>query len=70
MKPKWNQRWNGLIHIYDSVSLKVLTVIVYFVEVMAAIVMFTFVAYEKGGYAGQYRTLINQLLSCLYGGVS
>ena len=55
---------------YDSISLKLLTVFVYFVELMAAIVMFTFVAYEKGGYAGPYRTLINQLLSWLYGGVS
>ena len=55
---------------YDSISLKLLTVLVYFVEVMAAIVMLTFVAYEKGGYAGHYRTLINQLLSCLYAGVS
>ena len=55
---------------YDSLALKVLTVIVYIVEILASIVMLAFVAYETGGYAGHYRTVINQLLSCLYGAVS
>ena len=54
---------------YDSVWLKILTFFVYIVEVMAASIMITFVYYETSGYAGHYRTLINQLLSYFYGGV-
>ena len=37
---------------------------------MASLVMLAFVAFETQGFAGHYRTLINQLLSYLYGGVS
>ena len=55
---------------YDSIWLKLTTILVYCVEVMASIVMVAFVAFEMQGYAGHYRTLINQLLSYLYGGVS
>ena len=54
---------------YDSVWLKILTFFIYIVEVMAASIMITFVYYETSGYAGHYRTLINQLLSYFYGGV-
>jgi hypothetical protein len=55
---------------YDSIWLKLATILVYCVEVMASIVMVAFVAFETQGLAGHYRTLINQLLSYLYGGVS
>ena len=55
---------------YDSIWLKFITILVYGVEVMASIVMVAFVAFETQGFAGHYRTLINQLLSYLYGGVS
>ena len=54
---------------YGSVLLKLITIIVYIIEVISASVMFAFVAYETEGYAGHYRTFINQLLSYLYGGV-
>ena len=54
---------------YDSVWLKILTFFIYIVEVKAASIMITFVYYETSGYAGHYRTLINQLLSYFYGGV-
>ena len=54
---------------YDSVWLKILTFFIYIVEVSAASIMITFVYYETSGYAGHYRTLINQLLSYFYGGV-
>ena len=54
---------------YDSVWLKILTFFIYIVEVTAASIMITFVFYETSGYAGHYRTLINQLLSYFYGGV-
>ena len=54
---------------YDSVWLKILTFFIYIVEVTAALIMITFVYYETSGYAGHYRTLINQLLSYFYGGV-
>ena len=55
---------------YDSIWLKLTTILVYCVEVMASIVMVAFVAFETQGFAGHFRTLINQLLSYLYGGVS
>ena len=55
---------------YDSIWLKLTTILVYGVEVMASIVMVGFVSFETQGLAGHYRTLINQLLSYLYGGVS
>lgn len=54
---------------YDSVWLRILTFLIYIVEVTAASIMITFVYYETSGYAGHYRTLINQLLSYFYGGV-
>ena len=60
---------NEWIDPYDSIWLKISTIFVYIVEVLASIVMLAFVAYETGGLAGHYRTLINQLLSCLYGAV-
>ena len=54
---------------FDSTTLRLLTVIVYFIEVLASIPMLYFVAYETGGSAGHFRTVINQLLSFLYGAV-
>ena len=55
---------------FDSIWLKLLTILVYIVEVIASIVMLAFVAYEAKGLAGHFRTLINHLLSYLYGAVS
>ena len=55
---------------YDSILLKLLTILVYIIEILASVVMFAFVKYETSGLAGHYRTLINQLLSYLYGVVS
>ena len=55
---------------FDSITLKFLTIIVYILEILASIVMMIFVAFERGGYAGHYRTVINQLLSTGYGAVS
>ena len=54
---------------YGSIWLKLITILVYVVEVIASMVMVAFVAFETQGLAGHYRTLINQLLSYLYGGV-
>ena len=55
---------------FDSIWLKILTILVYTVEIIASIVMLAFVVYETQGLAGHFRTLINHLLSYLYGGVS
>ena len=55
---------------YDSFWLKCLTVMVVGVEMSASVIIWAFVVFETRGYAGHYRTAINQLLSCLYGGVS
>ena len=54
---------------FDSTTLRFLTVIIYAIEVLASIPMLYFVAYETGGSAGHFRTVINQLLSFLYGAV-
>ena len=55
---------------FDSVWLKLITILVYFIELVASMIMMAFVEYETKGLFGHYRTLINQLLSHLYGGVS
>ena len=54
---------------FDSIVLKLLTILVYIVEIFASIIMLAFVSFERGGDAGHYRTTINQLLSCGYAGV-
>ena len=66
-KLEFNNEW---IDPYDSIWLKLLTLIIYAIEISESLVMITFVNYETAGYFGHYRTLINQLLSHLYGGVS
>ena len=55
---------------FDSTTLRLLTVIVYIIDVLASIPLLYFVAYETGGCAGHFRTVINQLLSFLYVAVS
>ncbi len=55
---------------YNLISLKLLTIIVYLLELWAATVMLIFVVYETKGLFGHYRTVINQLLSFGYGAVS
>ena len=55
---------------YDSIWLKLVTTIVYLIEILSSVVCICFVVFETKGYAGHYRTLINQLLSYLYGAVS
>ena len=66
-KSEFNNDW---IDPYDSIWLKLLSVIIYAMEIFESFVMVTFVNYETAGLFGHYRTLINQLLSHLYGGVS
>ena len=55
---------------YDSIPLKILASFFYSIEVIAAMIMFSFVHYERSGAAGSYRTVINQLLAYAYGAVS
>ena len=52
---------------YDSIPLKILTSFIYIIEVIAAMIMFSFVHYERSGAAGTHRTVINQLLAYAYG---
>ena len=54
---------------YDSIPLKILASFFYSIEVIAAMIMFSFVYYERIGAAGSYRTEINQLLAYVYGAV-
>jgi hypothetical protein len=58
------QEW---IDPFDSTAMKILTCFFYAIGVLASIPMFAFVVYETGGYAGHFRTVINQLLSFIYG---
>ena len=55
---------------YNSILLKLMTILIYLFEVAASMVMLTFVSYETKGLFGHYRTVINQLLSYAYGAVS
>jgi hypothetical protein len=55
---------------YDSIWLKLITIGVYLVQILSALVNMAFVSFETRGLAGHYRTLINQLLSYLYGAVN
>ena len=66
-KSEFNNDW---IDPYDSIWLKLVSVNIYAMEIFESFVMVTFVNYETAGLFGHYRTLINQLLSHLYGGVS
>ena len=54
---------------FDSIILKLLTVIIYIFEILASAIFLTFAMYETRGYAGHYRTVINQLLSSVYAAV-
>ena len=54
---------------YDSIWLKLITIGVYLVQILSALVNIAFVTFETRGLAGHYRTLVNQLLSYLYGAV-
>ena len=55
---------------YNSIPLKLLTIIIYIIELWASMIMLIFVSYEKKGLFGHYRTVINQLLSYAYASVS
>ena len=61
------EQWNDP---FDSIGLKIVTIIVYAVVIFASLIMLAFVDQETRGFFGHFRTLINQLLSYLYGGVS
>ena len=54
---------------YDSIWLKIISVLSYFIGLIASAVMLAFINYEKR-YHGNFRTVINQLLSNLYAMVS
>ena len=55
---------------YNSIPLKLLTIMIYLIELWASTIMLIFVVYETNGLFGHYRTVINQLLSYGYGAVS
>ena len=58
----------GFVDPYDSIWLKIATIIVYKLEILSSLVIFAFIEFEN--HYGHYRTLINQLLSIMYGVVS
>ena len=54
---------------YDSMWLKVMTILFYFIGLLASAIMLAFINYESGHH-GNFRSVINQLLSNLYAMVS
>ena len=50
---------------YDSVWLKIMTILFYFIGILASVIMLAFINYEKEHH-GNFRSVINQLLSTLY----
>ena len=54
---------------YDSVWLKIMAILFYFVGLFATVIMLAFINYEKEHH-GNFRSVINQLLSNLYAVVS
>ena len=54
---------------YESIWLKIISVLSYFIGLITSVVMLAFINYENGHH-GNFRTVINQLLSNLYAMVS
>ena len=50
---------------YDSVWLKIIAILSYCIGLVTSAIMLAFINYEKGHH-GNFRTVINQLLSNLY----
>ena len=50
---------------YDSVWLKIMTILFYFIGILASVIMLAFIKYETEHH-GNFRSVINQLLSNLY----
>ena len=54
---------------YDSIWLKVIAILSYLICLLASAIMLAFISYENGHH-GNFRTVINQLLSNFYALVS
>ena len=54
---------------YDSIWLKIIAILSYFIGLVSSAIMLAFINYESGHH-GNFRTVINQLLSNLYAMVS
>ena len=54
---------------YDSVWLKVIAILSYCIGLVTSAIMLAFINYEKGHH-GNFRTVINQLLSNMHAMVS
>ena len=54
---------------FDSIWLKIVAVLSYFIGLTNSAIMLAFINYENGHH-GNFRTVINQLLSNLYASVS
>ena len=54
---------------YDSIWLKIVAILSYFIGLVSSAIMLAFINYETGHH-GNFRTVINQLLSNLYAMVS
>ena len=61
---------NIFVEPYEELWKKILGTAIYFLEVLAGLVILALIKYERGGHVGHYRTAFNQLISWKYSLVS
>ena len=66
---KYSEQWLLLQDPYDSVWLKFIAILSYSIGLVTSAIMLAFINYENGHH-GNFRSVINQLLSNLYAVVS
>ena len=57
---------NPFVEPYEELWKKVLGTIMYIIQILCGIVILTLIKYEREGYAGSFRTALNQLTSWKY----
>ena len=55
---------------YEELWKKILGTTIYFLEVLAGLVILALIKYKRGGHVGHFRTAFNQLISWKYSLVS
>ena len=57
---------NSFIEPYDELWKKILGTLMYVIQIFCGLVILTLIRYEREGYAGSFRTALNQLTSWKY----
>ena len=68
LKEEWikQEESNIFVDPYDSMWIKVVITASFLIQILESGILVSFVFYETQGFAGPYRTVINQLLSGFY----